>query len=146
MQMCATVLDVICCIHLHSLLHVVESSQTFEPASPNISFVLWSPKHSAMMLDPFAQLFQHYWGHTRALHMVSLNFIHMCHNIVVQILSIYPYYGIMHCMSQHCWELLHPFAHHCQHYPSTSNIFRANNIGSCCVRLHVAWGGLLLEV
>ena len=23
------------------------------------------------MLDPFAQLFQHYWGHARALHMVS---------------------------------------------------------------------------
>ena len=21
----------------------------------------------------------------------------------------------MHCRSQHCWELLHPFAHHCQH-------------------------------
>ena len=20
----------------------------------------------------------------------------------------------MHCRSQHCWELLHPFAHHCQ--------------------------------
>ena len=21
----------------------------------------------------------------------------------------------MHCRSQNCWELLHPFAHHCQH-------------------------------
>ena len=49
--MCATVLDVICCIYLHSLLHVVESGQIFEPATPNISFAPWSPKWSAMMLD-----------------------------------------------------------------------------------------------
>ena len=67
MQMCATVLDVICCIHLHSLLHVVESGQIFEPATPNISFAPRSPKCSAMMLDPFAQLFQHCWGHAHTL-------------------------------------------------------------------------------
>ena len=36
----------------------------------------------------------------------------------------------MHCRSQHCWELLHPFAHHCQH--------ARNNVGSYCVRLHAA--------
>ena len=35
----------------------------------------------------------------------------------------------MHCRSQHCWELLHPFAHHCQH---------SNNVWSCCVRLLAA--------
>ena len=54
------------------------------------------------MLDPYAQLFQHCWGHARALHMVS------------KVLwgSILP---IMHCRSQHCWELLHPFEHHCRH-------------------------------
>ena len=27
---------------------------------------------------------------------------------------------MMHCRSQHCWELLHPFAHHCQHGCSNS--------------------------
>ena len=26
----------------------------------------------------------------------------------------------MHCRSQHCWELLHLFAHHCQHGRSNS--------------------------
>ena len=38
--------------------------------TPNISFVLWSRKRSATMLDPFAQLFQHCWGRTRSLRMV----------------------------------------------------------------------------
>ena len=27
----------------------------------------------------------------------------------------------MHCRSQHCWELLHPFAHHCQHARNNSH-------------------------
>ena len=39
-----------------------ETDQTFEPTTPNISFVPWSPKRSAIMLDLFAQLFQHCWG------------------------------------------------------------------------------------
>ena len=31
--------------------------------------------------------------------------------------SSYPYRTLptMHCRSQHCWELLHMFSHHCQH-------------------------------
>ena len=37
----------------------------------------------------------------------------------------------MQCRSQTCWELLHPFEHHCQHARS--------NVGSCCARLHGAW-------
>ena len=42
----------------------------------------------------------------------------------------------MHCRSQHCWKLLHPFAHHCQHAPNNSQHCWRNNVGSCCVRLH----------
>ena len=34
-----------------------ETDQTFEPTTPNLSFVQWSPKRSATMLDPFAQVF-----------------------------------------------------------------------------------------
>ena len=34
----------------------------------------YTPKRSATMLDSCAQLFQHCWGHARALHMVSLEF------------------------------------------------------------------------
>ena len=59
---------------LPSLLDVTcakfETGQTFQPTTPNISFAPWSPKRSATMLDPFAQLFQHCWGHARSLRMV----------------------------------------------------------------------------
>ena len=38
----------------------------------------------------------------------------------------------MHRRSQTGWELLHPFAHHCQH--------ASNNVVSCCARLLAALG------
>ena len=62
---CFRLLDVVtcCCAKF-------EAGQTFQPTTPNISFVPWSPKRSATMLDPFAQLFQHCWGHKRSLRMV----------------------------------------------------------------------------
>ena len=44
----------------------------------------------------------------------------------------------MRCRSQHCWELLHPFAHHCQHTRNNSQHCWRNSVGSCCVRLHAA--------
>ena len=46
----------------------------------------------------------------------------------------------MHCRSQTCWELLHPFAHHCQHARNNSQHCWRNNVGSCCARLHAALG------
>ena len=69
------------------MLHVVgscsakfETGQKFEPTSPNISFVPWSPKRSATMLDQFTQLFQHCQSHARVFHMVSfkLQFLIRC--------------------------------------------------------------------
>ena len=42
----------------------------------------------------------------------------------------------MHCRCEHSWELLHPFPHHCQHARNNSQHCCANNVGSCCVRLH----------
>ena len=61
---CFMLLDVVvcCCAKF-------ETGQTFQPTTPSISFVPWSPKGSATMLDPFAQFFQH-WGHARSLRMV----------------------------------------------------------------------------
>ena len=44
----------------------------------------------------------------------------------------------MQCRSQHCWELLHPFAHHCQHARNNSQHCWRNNVGSCCVCLRAA--------
>ena len=91
-QQLPTLLDVTCCIRLHTLLGVVacccakfETGQTFQPTTPNISFVAWSPKRSATMLDPFAQLLQRCWGHTRSFQFPTL-------------------------LAQHCWKLLRPFA------------------------------------
>ena len=102
-----------------------ETGQTFQPTTPNISFVPWSPKRHTTMLDPFAQLFQHCWGHTLLI-THSLQWLMGC---------VLPK---MHCRSQHCWELLHPFAHHCQHGWNNSQHCWRNNVGSCCVCLHEA--------
>ena len=41
-------------------------------------------------------------------------------------------------LAQHCWELLRPFVHHCQHGRKKSEHCWRNNVGSCCVRLHAA--------
>ena len=53
------------------LLHyIIESGQTFQATTLNISFGLWSAKYSTTMLDLFAQLLQHFLGYAHALHMV----------------------------------------------------------------------------
>ena len=66
---CCMLLDVVACFG-----RKFENGQTFQPTTPNISFVLWSPNHSATMLDPFAQLLQHCWGHACSLCMVYKDF------------------------------------------------------------------------
>ena len=40
--------------------------------------------------------------------------------------TIFP---TMHCRSQHCWELLHLSAHHCQTHATTPNIVGATMLG-----------------
>ena len=49
----------------------------------------------------------------------------------------------MHCRSQTCWELLHLFAHHCQHARNNSQHCWCNNVGSCSARLHAAWNTIV---
>ena len=117
---CCMLLDVVACCCAK-----FETGQTFQPTTSNISFVPWSPKRSAIMLDPFAQLFQHCWGR-RTLITHGLQRLMRC---------ILP---TMHCRSQHCWELLYPFAHHCQYERNNSQHYWRKNVGSCCVRLHAA--------
>ena len=51
-----------------------ETGQKFEPTTPYISFVPWPPKRGARTLDPFSQLFQHFWGHARAKMAAECNF------------------------------------------------------------------------
>ena len=62
---CCMLLDVVACC-----CATFETGQTFQPITPNISFVPRSLKRNATMLDPFAKLFQHCWGHGRLLRMV----------------------------------------------------------------------------
>ena len=68
--------NIVGCYMLRPFAHPVaccwakfETGQTFQPTTPNISFVPWSPKRGATMLYPFSQLFQHCWGHARSLRM-----------------------------------------------------------------------------
>ena len=180
----ATLLDVTCCARLHILLHVVgcccakfETGQTFQPTTPNISFVPWSSKRSATMLDLFAQLFQHCWGHARSLHTVYKDLwvvsfprctagpnivgsccirLHTTANthattpnivgatmlgVVASVCTPLPTRAqqLPTLLAQQCWELLHPFAHHCQHARNNSQHCWRNNVGSCCVRLHIPY-------
>ena len=128
-QQLPTLLDVTCCVRLHTLLHVVgcccakfETGQTFKPTSLNISFVPWSPKRSATMLDPFVLLFQHCWGHAgslckvyKDLWVVSFPTCTVGPSIVGSCcirLQTLPtrMQQLPTLLAQQCWELLRPFA------------------------------------
>ena len=103
---CCMMLDVIACCCAK-----FETGQTFQPTTPKISFVPWSPKRSATMLDPFAQLFQQCWGHARSLRMV------------------YKDLWVVHFPRCTGWELLQPFADHCQHARNNSQHCGAKMLG-----------------
>ena len=79
----ATLLDVKCCARLQTLWYVVafcwellskvwNRSNVWASNFQHFFCSAGSPKCSAAMLDPFAQLLQHCWGHARTLHMVSI--------------------------------------------------------------------------
>ena len=90
----------------------------FEPTTPNISFVPRSPKRSATMLDPFAQLFQHCWGHARALQMVSKD---------LWVVSFPGCTAGPNIVGSCCSRL---------HTTTNSNATTPNIVGSCCIRLY----------
>ena len=89
-----------CCMLLGVAAQSLTPVKLFQPTTPNISFVPWSPKRSATMLETVAQLFQQCWGHARHY-------------------TWSPYKVL--------WIVSFPL---CTAGP--------NNVGSCCVRLHVA--------
>ena len=112
-QQLPTLLDVTCCIRLHTLLDVVacccakfETGQTFQPTTPNISFVPWS-----------RSVTQQCWIRLHS----SSNVVGATHAHYAWIAKTYGLYSSkMHCRSQTCWKLLHPFAHHSQHARNNS--------------------------
>ena len=103
-QQLPTFLDFTVCICLHTLLQVVvccwtkfETGQTFKPTTP---------QHSYLFCDRWS-IAQQCWIHLHSL--PTLLGTHMCitHGLQSLMGCILP---MMHCRSQHCWELLHPFA------------------------------------
>ena len=97
--------------------------KTFEPTtSPNISFVPRSRKRSATWWIHLHS--SPNWGHERALYIWFPKYY-----------GLYPYPNGLH--RQVCRELLYPFTHHCQHGRNNCQDCWPNNVGSCCLRLHV---------
>ena len=99
-QQLSTLLDVTCCVRLHTLLHVVacccgkfEAGQTFQPTTPNISFVPWS-----------TLLRQQCWELLRACWQWCANGCNISQN-VGRAVQTDPT-----LLAQQCWELLRPFA------------------------------------
>ena len=105
------------------LLRVVV--QSLKPVKLFSQQLPWSPKHSATMLDPFAQLFQHCWGHARSLRMVYKD------------LSVVSF--------PRCTAGPNIFGSCCIPWHTTTNThattpYIVGATGSCCVRLHAALG------
>ena len=99
-----------------------ETGQTFQPTTPNISFVPWTPKRSATMMDPFGQLFQHCWGHARSFRVVYKDlWLYPSHDalqvptllgVVASVCTTLStrMQQLQTLLAQQCWELLRPFA------------------------------------
>ena len=134
MQTDATLLDVTCCVRLHTLLHVVTLlrvvAQSLKPVklfSQQLpTFLLFRDRRSVA---------QQCWIRLHTSSNIVGPSALITHGLQRLMGCILP---TTHCRSQHCWELLHPFAHHCRHTRNKSQHYWRNNVGSCCVRLHAA--------
>ena len=100
-----------------------KTGQTFQPTTPNISFAPWlQSKRGATMLDSFAQLFQHCWGHTHSLRMVYKTY------------GLYPSHDALQVPT-----LLGVVASiYRQHERNNSQCCWRNNVRSCCICLPAA--------
>ena len=94
-----------------------ETGQTFQPTTPNISFVPWSPKRSATMLDPFAQLLQHahYVWFTKTYGLYPSHDALQVPTLLGVVASVCTTLStrmqqLQTLLAQQCWELLRPFA------------------------------------
>ena len=115
-----------CCMLLGVCCAKFDTGQTFELTTPNISFVPLSPKRSPQCwIRPVCTALPSLLGPRKRI----------THGLQSRMGCILP---MMHCRFQHCWELLHPFAHHCQHGCHNFLHCWPNKVGSSRVRLHVA--------
>ena len=69
----------------------------------------------------------------------SSNIVGVTHTHYAWFTKTYGLYLSHDALQVPTWlELLHPFAHHCQHVRNNSQHCWRNNGGSCCVHLHTA--------
>ena len=119
------------------MLHIV--AQSLKPVK------LFSQQlPTSLLFRDLQSVAQQCWIHLQSssnnIKATHAHYLHMVYSLMGCILPT------MHCRSQHCWELLHPFAHHCQKAGSNSQHCGWNNVGSCCVRLRIALPALLIDV
>ena len=132
-QQLPTLLDVTCCVRLHTLLHVVGCcSVLLRKKKKRSNFSANSSQHFFCSVIAEASR-NNVESVCTALPTLLGPRTFMTHGLQRLMGCILP---TMHCRSQHCWELLHPFTHHCQHARNNSQHCWRNNVGSCCVRLH----------
>ena len=105
-----------------------ETGQIFQATTPNISYVSFSPKRSATMLDSFAQLFPTLLGPGRRI-------IHALVFKVLWVVSFPPCTAGPNIVAQQCWEFSHAFANHCKHGRINSQHCWPNNVESLYVAL-----------
>ena len=114
---CCMLLDVVTCCSAK-----FEAGQTFQPTTPNISFVTRSPKHSSTMLDHLhsssnivGATHTHYTSITKTYGLYSSHDALQVPNLLGVVASICtPLPTSMQelptLLAQQCWELLCPFA------------------------------------
>ena len=134
-QQLPKLLDVTCCVRLHTLLHVVGCCCVLLHKVWNRSnFSANNSQH--FLCSVIAEAWRNNVGSVCTALPTLLG---------PRMLITHGLQRLMGCIlpttqgrSQHCWELLHSFPHHCQHARNNSQHCWRNNVGSCCVRLHAA--------
>ena len=124
-QQLPTLLDVTCCVRLHTLLYVV--AQSLKPVK------LFSQQLPTLLLFyDRRSVAQQCWIR---LHGSSdiVGATHAHSAWITKTYGLYSSHGALQVPN-----LLHPFAHHCQHVRNNSQHCWRKNVGSCCARLHAA--------
>ena len=110
-----------CWMWLRVVAQSLNPVKLFSQQLPTFPLFRKSPKRSATMLDPFAQLFQHCWGHASSLRMghkelwvvsfprctVGLNIVGSC--CIRRTLLPTRTQQLPTLLAQQSWELLRPF-------------------------------------
>ena len=135
LQTDATLLDVTCCVRFHTLLYVVACCwELLHKVWDRSNF--WTNNSQHFVCSVIAEAWRNNVGSvcTALLTLLEPRTL-ITHGLQRLMGCILP---TMHCRSQYCWELLHPFAKQCQHRRNNSQHYWPSNVGCCCVRLHVA--------